>query len=460
MAPRGARGRSTDGDDPFDDGLFGIEVDDTDEVHEHTYSVAEFGELLNRVLEESFPTQVWVRGEVKGYSDRGQHAYFDIVDDTGAEGTLNVKFFVNARNRLRPVMIKAGLALANGLKVRIAGRPDVFVPRGSLGFKMSDIDPRFTLGELALQRDELLRRLRESGLLDANRQLELSPVPLRVGLVTSDGSAAYHDFCTELERSGLAFTVRLIDARVQGEQALVDVPAAITRLGGATDLDVIAVIRGGGSKVDLAAFDAEPVAMAIARCPLPVFTGIGHEIDRSVADDVAHRAFKTPTACAHGLVEIVREFVDRTEQVWDSIATTAGDVLSSAEVSLQHQVQSVRHQVLQAVERSDRRLVASSVAVHTRVMAGLTRAGVQVDRAADRIRLVPHRVHQREERLDALAERVRLLDPATTMARGWSITRTADGRTVRAATQLSPGDVVVTTFAEGTATSRVEEVNR
>ena len=332
MAPRGARGGATDGDDPFGDGLFGIEVvDDADEVHEHTYSVSEFGALLNQVLEESFPAQVWVRGEVKGYVERGQHAYFDIVDDTGAEGTLNVKFFVNARNRLRPMMIKAGLAITNGLKVRIAGRPDVFVPRGSLGFKMSDIDPRFTLGELALQRDELLRRLRESGLLDANRQLALSPVPLRIGLVTSDGSAAYHDFCTELERSGLAFTVRFVDTRVQGEQALADVPAAVTGLGRATDLDVVVVIRGGGSKVDLAAFDAEPVAMAIARCALPVFTGIGHEIDRSVADDVAHRAFKTPTACAHGLVEIVREFVDRTEQAWGGIAATADALLASAE---------------------------------------------------------------------------------------------------------------------------------
>lgn len=465
-ARRGSGGEGIDdpfgdqvGDDPFGDGGIQLEVIDEADT-ERTYSVSEFGRLMNDLLEEAFPQQVWVRGEVKGLSDKGQHAYFDIVDDTGVDAVLNVKFFANARQRLRPVMVKAGLALANGLKVRIAGRPDFYVPRGSLGFKMSDIDPRFTLGELALQRDELLRRLRESGLIDANARLPLSPVPLRLGLVTSDGSAAYHDFRTELECSGLAFTVRLVDARVQGEQALVDVPAAIARLGRATDLDVIVVIRGGGSKVDLAAFDSEAVAMAIARCPLPVFTGIGHEIDRSVADDVAHRSFKTPTACGHGLVEIVREFVDRTEQAWADIAAAAVEHVAAADVSLQHQVQSVRHQVVQAIERSDRRLSTSAVAVQTRVLAGLTRAAVHVDRATDRLRLVPARVHQRAERLDALAERVRLLDPVTTMSRGWSITRTADGRSVRDASQLSPGDVVVTTFAEGTATSRVEEVTR
>lgn len=427
---------------------------------ERTYSVAEYNALLNAVLNEAFPEQVWVRGEVKGLNAKGTHAYFDIVDDSGADAMISVKLFAGVRSRVESMMAKAGMDLANGIKVRIAGRPDVWAPRGSLGFKMSDVDPRFTLGELALQREELLRRLRETGLAEANSRRPLSPVPLRIGLVTSDGSAAFHDFTNEIQSSGLAFEVRLVDARVQGEQALVDVPAAITRLGAAPDLDVVVVVRGGGSKVDLAAFDSEAVAMAIASCPLPVFTGIGHEIDRSIADEVASRSFKTPTACAAALVEMVRAFVDSVEDAFAEVVRRAGELLAAESAALDQRQVQARHLVEQAVQRSEVQLASRSMAVHARVMAALTRASTHVDRSADRLRQTTARVRQRAVLIDSLAERLRLLDPANALARGWSITRRADGRVVRSAADLAPGDLVLTTFADGTATSRVEEVSR
>jgi exodeoxyribonuclease VII large subunit len=433
-------------------------VDDGDD--ERTYSVAEYNALLNAVLNEAFPDQVWVRGEVKGLNAKGTHAYFDIVDDSGADAMISVKLFAGVRARVEAMMAKAGMDLANGIKVRIAGRPDVWAPRGSLGFKMSDVDPRFTLGELALQREELLRRLRETGLADANSRRPLSPVPLRIGLVTSDGSAAFHDFTNELQASGLAFDVRLVDSRVQGEQALIDVPAAITRLGAAADLDVVVVVRGGGSKVDLAAFDSEVVAMAIAACPLPVFTGIGHEIDRSIADEVAMRSFKTPTACAAALVDMVRTFVDSVEDAFAEIVRRAGELLAAESAALDQRQVTARHLVEQAVQRSERQLASRSMAVHARVMAALARASTHVDRSTDRLRQTMALVRQRAVLLDSLAERLRLLDPANALARGWSITRRADGGVVRRATDLSPGDLVLTTFADGTATSRVEEVKR
>lgn len=427
---------------------------------ERTFSVAEFHAVLNEVLGEAFPEQVWVRGEVKGLNTKGIHAYFDIVDDSGADAVLSVKLFAGVRSRVEAMMAKAGMSLANGIKVRLAGRPDVWAPRGSLGFKMSDVDPRFTLGELALQREELLRRLRETGLADANSRRPLSPVPLRIGLVTSDGSAAFHDFTNEIASSGLAFDVRLVDSRVQGEQALLDVPAAIARLGAAADLDVVVVVRGGGSKVDLAAFDSEAVAMAIAACPIPVFTGIGHEIDRSIADEVAARSFKTPTACAAALVEMVRDFVDSVEDAFAAVVRRAGEALASESAALDQRQVQARHLVEQAVQRSERQLASRSMAVHARVMSALTRASTHVDRCADRLRRTSAVVQQRAVHVDSLAERLRLLDPASALARGWSITRSADGRVVRHAAALSPGDVVVTTFADGTATSRVEEVSR
>lgn len=423
-----------------------------------TYTVTEFGRVLNDVLGEGFPDGVWLRGEIKGLSVREPHVYFTIVDDEpGASASLSVQFFRNHRTRLQPLLERAGVRLADGLKVRIAGRVDFFAPRGSIGLKMDDIDPRFTLGELALQREELVRRLKESGLYERNRTRPLAPAPLRLGVVTSADSAAWADFSTELARSGYAFQVSLVDVRVQGERAVVEVPRAIAALGRRTDLDALVVIRGGGSRTDLAPFDTEEIATAIATCPLPVFTGIGHEIDTSVADEVAFRGLKTPTACAVELVGIVGEFVTRTEDCWREITHRADMVIAAAQTTLGTTTQAIRLRVTQAVDRGDHHLTSQARAVRTRIATCVERAVGRVDRAADALRRSPTLLDARAVRIDNAAERLRLLDPETTMSRGWSITRTHDGRVVRDAADLSPGAEIVTTFARGSARSRVEE---
>ena len=154
-------------------------------------------------------------------------------------------------------------------------------------------------------RAALLAKLAEEDLLRANADRPMPLVPLRVGLATSDGSAAEADFLDELRRSGFAFRVLRADTRVQGSDAPRSIASAIRML--ATHrLDVLALVRGGGARTDLAAFDDEAVARAIAACPVPVVTGIGHEVDTSVADEVAHTAAKTPTACAQLLVARAR----------------------------------------------------------------------------------------------------------------------------------------------------------
>src|SRR6478735_1826654 len=300
---------------------------DLDDGGEPTYSVSELGELINGVLRRRFLDGVWVRGEIQGWNERGPHAYFRLVEEVerpdGSTGKaqVNVQFFANIRMRLRPMLQKNRLRLADGLKVRIFGHLDFFAPSGSLGLKMSGLDPRFTLGDLAMQRDEVVRRLVAAGLYDANRAREMALAPLRVGVVTSTSGAAWADFVHELERSSLGFQVRVIDVRVQGDQAVDMVTRAIRTLGRHGDLDVVAVVRGGGARSELATFDHEAIATAIATCPLPVLTGLGHEIDRSVADEVAHASLKTPTACAAALVERVLQFRLRSETAWSGVST-------------------------------------------------------------------------------------------------------------------------------------------
>jgi exodeoxyribonuclease VII large subunit len=423
-----------------------------------TYSVTELADAINGSLRRGFGDGVWVRGEIQGWNERNQHAYFRLVED-GEEGkaSLNVQFFANARARLRPLLQKHRLRLADGLKVRIFGHLDFYAPSGSLGLKMSGIDPRFTLGELALQRDDVVRRMQVSGLYDRNRTRPLPVAPLRVGVVTSLASAAWADFLHEIERSELAFQLRVVDVRVQGEWAVAEVTAALRTLARHRDLDVVVLIRGGGSRTDLAAFDHETIATAIAMSPLPVFTGLGHEIDRSVCDEVAHSALKTPTACAAALVERVLAYRQRSELSWDAIRRTAQRAVDGATSDVADVAGEIRHHVVAAVERAGERLGQRAHRVDAGAGRVLERAGTRLLVAASAVRRVPQRLDPETRHLEAVAERVRLLDPVSTMARGWSITRTATGRTVRAATELRPGDEIVTTFANGTARSRVEE---
>jgi len=386
------------------------------EIDGVTLSVSQLADAINRALRDGLGGGVWVRGEVQGWNGRGTHAYFRLVED-GADGkaSIDVAWFAFQRTKLRPLLAKAGLDFADGLKVRIFGAVDFYAPNGRISLKMSDVDPRYTLGELALERDALVRRLREQGLYDANRRHLVPVVPLRVGVITSVGSAAWHDFTAEIERSGLGFRLACVDVRVQGDGSADMVAVALDQLGGRDDLDVLVVIRGGGSKTDLAAFDTETVARAVARCDLPVFTGIGHEIDVSVADEVSNRSFKTPTAVAGALIERVMTWVQATEATWTSIA----------------------HRSEKALQQAEARLLARAEELARRPQRALDAA---------------------ERNLSALEIHVRALDPVRVMARGWSITRGPDGAVVRDAAALKPGDTVHTTVASGAFTSRVEEI--
>jgi exodeoxyribonuclease VII large subunit len=300
--------------------------------------------------------------------------------------------------------------------VRIRGTPDVFTANGSFGFKMSDLDPRFTLGDLAAKREEIIERLKRDRLYDRNRRTTLPMVPLAIGLVTSKGSAAHADFMKTLEQSGIGFQVSLCDVRVQGDGAATSVAAAVTHLASLADIDLIAVVRGGGSKTDLAAFDDEALARAVATCEKPVFTGIGHEVDQSIIDEIAYSWNKTPTACAVAIIDIVNQFLLRVDTAAQRMATMVLTALAAAE-----------RRVADAVGQL--RTLRTSV------------------------------LNQAKSRIDVLASDVKSHDPVVLMRRGWSITRGPDGRVVKSLKQVTKGAELSTRVADGTINSTVANTN-
>ena len=448
--------------DEFDDDDFDEEFDegsaDEGSIEAVTYSVSELAGAINGVLEESFDDGVWVWGEITGLSVKGGHTYFTLVEQTsnGKRSQLNVNLWRGEHDKIRPLLRKSGVTLENGLRVRVFGELDFYAPFGKLSLVMRGIDPRFTLGDIAMQREELVRRLRESGDFDRNKELEWSPVPLRVGVVTSGSSAAWADFVHEIERSELGFVLRLADVTVQGDSAVGQVSRAIEALGRRSDLDVIAVVRGGGSRAELATFDAEAIALAIARSPIPIVTGIGHEIDTSVADEVAHRRFKTPTACAAGLVERVRSFVESTENTWSEIARVSSDHLVDAASSLTDITHRIAVHTRTALTRAEERLGHRTHRLATAARGTITARSTLLTAHTDTLRRrAPMIMAEHSRRIDEWETRTRLLDPRQLMKRGWSVTRRADGLVVRSVADVTPDAVLITQIADGEITSTV-----
>jgi len=404
-------------------------------------TVGRLGQLLKEGLSALFPGDLWVEGQVSGFHDaRSGHAYFDLVEPSDEPGRavaakLSVALFKQARGRVDRTLSEAGgLALSNDMQVRIRARIDFYPPSGRLQLIMQGIDPGFTLGRLAVERERLLHALADEGLLRANRANPIPVPPLRVGLVTSVGSAAHADFNEELSCSGFPFTILERDARVQGEGSAIDLAEALHMV--ATHRpDVIALVRGGGSATDLAAFDAEVLARTIATLDVAVVTGIGHEVDRAVADEVAHSAFKTPTACAAAIVGQVTAFADAFADLQESIAQRAGASTARA---------------ADLLDDLAHRTATSATAV-------LDRRTDRLDDLVGRLRRSPTATLERQvERLAGITDNLRALDPARILARGWSITRLADGTLVRSVTDTATGDTLVTHVAGGTVTSTVD----
>ncbi len=457
--------------------------------HEATYSVSELTEEIREVVVDAFDG-IWVVGEVQRarQSQRG-HLYFELVEKGRADrivGKIDAVIWQRDHLRVRRSLSASGQEIVDGQQIRCWGQVDFYGPAGRLQLVVRDVDPLFTLGLLEQRRRETMATLAKAGLLDRNQQLALADVPLDIGLITSSGSAAYHDFIAGLVESGYGFRVHFVHAAMQGAEAERQVVAALRSFGnlsssGGQAPAVIVLIRGGGSRSDLAAFDSRRIAEAVARSPLPVLTGLGHEIDQSIADQVSHLAFKTPTKVAEFLIERVALAERSIAACGEALRQLAGKKLQQAEQSLRRceQLAPVARLRLQGASRTvdhHARLVGRAsrqrlFEAHrvTGELAGRMR--VAAPRLVDRHRGRPEQVARRlvgvatgrlRESLAVLKGVSRLcaeLSPERVLERGFSITRDSRHNIVREPSGVQPGDRIVTTLAGGTLDSLVQKTS-
>ncbi len=431
-----------------------------------TLRVGELAQRIAKVTAATFPSDLWVEGQIRNLSRSANgHAYFDLAEPAPAGETpraqVSVTLLAPERRFVNEQLTRAGGAvrMEDGIEVRIRGRLRWYAPRGTLQLRMSGIDPTFTLGRLQADRERTLAALAADGLLDANRGRPLPLVPLRVGLVTSVGSAAHADVLAELTSSGIGFTVRVVDARTQGLDCAPSVVRALAWLA-ADDADVILVVRGGGARTDLAGFDTDLIARAIATMATPVFTGIGHEVDRSIADEVAHSAHKTPTAAAAAVVDRVLAFLGRVDLAAEGTRRAALAATEAAAQRLDHHASRAGRAAQRTLDRHQDRLDGNSRRVASAARRTLQRADQNLAGQADRTATRALRaLIQAERNLASMASRAHALDPARALERGWTITTGADGRAVRHIADLAPGAMLITRFADGTAASTVASIH-
>ncbi|MEM9556221.1 MAG: exodeoxyribonuclease VII large subunit [Acidobacteriota bacterium] len=447
--------------------------------------MSQLGEDLRDILQHAF-SGIWVMGEVhRPRPSRAGHLYFQLTEKGQGDdivGTLDAVLFRTDHQRARRQLQREGLTIAEGRPLRCYGTVDFYPPGGRLQMIVREVDPVWGLGQLERRRRETLAALDAAGLTERNRGLPLADVPLRLGLVTSADSAAYHDFLAGLEASGFGFRVRFVHASVQGPRAEREIPSALAVLAQERPrdaLDAVVVVRGGGSRSDLAAFDSRAVAEAVARSPLPVLCGLGHEIDRSIADAVCHTACKTPSAVAELLVERVADAERRVDAARSGLARAAGRQLEraraqmqraerlapSATARLRERRQALEHLAATLDHRARHRLATSRRALDELAAALPTAARRSIERRRDAPErllrrladLAAGRLARRRAELDGMARVCDQLAPERTLERGFALVQDAAGRLVRHPDQVRSGDRIHTRLDAGTIVSTVDD---
>lgn len=472
-------------------------------IPEGTLSVSELNQRAKMAIQGAFPEEVWLVGELQSYerNKSGRHAYFEIVErlaeDEDPVARIRAVMFREDRARVERALADAvdDVRLRDGLAVRLRGKVDLYGPQGSFQIIIRDVDPSYTTGKIHQNRERIVADLEERGILDKNRGIAWPTCPLRVGLITSYESDAYNDFIHELQKAGFGFSVTIHHANVQGGRTEESVLQALTYFEERSDaFDVLAIVRGGGSRSDLAYFDTESIGEAICQHPLKIVVGVGHQRDRCLLDFVAESQ-KTPTAAAGEMVSRVETFVEAVEVAAKDVFRAAerrcdealqrlrdnsvrlersvDDRLKIAQRTLDRMRSRVTYAAQERVSQGARRVETLAERIPARATSRIERASQTVEFARRRLRLdrLERRLDRERERmvqgertisratndrlsrarraLDSLADKVRLLDPQRVLERGYSML-SVDGEIITRTEDVPIGHEIDVRMSDGT----------
>lgn len=432
-------------------------------MEENVLSLFELNQLVRRSVRTCLPDEYWVQVELSDVrANYSGHCYLECVQKDPKSNSLIAKargiIWSNVFSQLKPYFEQeTGQAFVSGIKVLVKVTVDFHELYG-YSLTIVDIDPAYTLGDMARRRREILLRLQEEGVLSLNKELELPVLAQRIAVISSATAAGYGDFCNQLENNafGFAFYPRLFPAIMQGERVEASVIAALDRIYAESEKwDVVVIIRGGGATSDLSGFDTYDLAASCAQFPLPIITGIGHERDDTVIDLVAHTRVKTPTAAAEFLVNHLRQTAEQLENYAYYIRQEVPARLNREKERLERCITRIPARVQIRLQREDFRRERLAKRMEMAWQSRLAREQYRLELSSRLSVALQARLLKEKHRLDLLEKSVEAASPDLLLKRGYSITL-KDGKAVTDASLLKPGDRVVTRVAKGQFSSEVQ----
>lgn len=425
-------------------------------------SLFELNSLVREAIEEYVTDEYWVEAELASAHESGGHCYMELIQKEDGSNTpiarASARCWRSTWALLKPHFEReTGQTLRGGLKVLLQVYPQ-FHENFGFSWIVTDIDPTYTLGDMARRRQEIIRRLKEEGVFDLNKELELPLFAQRIAVISSDSAAGYGDFCKQLSenKQGFKFAVELFSAVMQGEQVEQTVITALNEINERReDFDCVVIIRGGGSTSDLSGFDTLALAENVANFPLPVITGIGHDRDESVLDMVSHTRVKTPTAAAAFLIEHLQDVYILIVEAEEDVIRCVTDRLQKERLRIDRLIELLPKQLAAFLTAQHARLGRLIELLPRQTAACLTSQRGNLDLLAATMRSVlERRMLQENHRMELLEHRADAVNPEKLLQRGYSITR-SNGRVVRSPEQLKAGDEIETTMEKGTIKSVV-----
>ena len=404
------------------------------------FSLFELNSLVREVVESEMPDEYWVEAELSDCRESRGHYYMELIQKDEHSATpiakASARCWASKWMMIRPYFERTtGQQLHAGMKVLLKVYAQFHEAYG-FAWIVTDIDPTYTLGDMARKRQEIIRQLKEEGVFDLQKELSLPLFCQRIAVISSETAAGYGDFCNQLADNpyGFQFQTQLFPAIMQGEGVEQSIINALERIYD-TDYDVVVIIRGGGATSDMSGFDTLALAENVANFPLPIITGIGHDRDESILDMVSHTRVKTPTAAAAFLIDHLKEVLDVIDASQERITSLALQKLSTL------------HSQFSIVQETIPRLFSI---VKTRQEAKLDAFYQRLLTALD------HRLTSERHRMELMEEKVKALDPTLLLKRGYSITL-FNGRAVRDPQMLKEGDEIETRIEKGVIISKVKK---
>ena len=435
----------------------------TETMRKETLTLYELNQMVRESLALTMPDEYWVEAEISELRVVRGHCYMELVQKDVAGNTpvakASAKCWKNKWALLLPYFERStGQTLHAGLKVRLSVYADFHEAYG-FSWIVSDIDPTFTLGDMARKRLEIVRTLKEQGVFDLQKELRLPMFAQRVAVISSPQAAGYGDFHRQLLDNDwhMQFSVRLFAATMQGEGVEQSVIAALNDINEQIDcFDVVVIIRGGGATSDLSGFDSLPLAENVANFPLPIITGIGHDRDESVLDMVSFQRVKTPTAAAALLVEHLADTYQRIVDAQEELVHLVQRRMELERIRLLRLAEKVPMLFSLVRTRQDKRIENMVLRMQNAMSATLQRHHIRLQRLAFALPSLAERMLTgAAHRLELMEQTLKAHDPALLLSKGFSIT-THKGKVVRSADELQNGDVIVTQLHRGKVKSVVE----